>query len=82
MPSKQPLTRLLYLCGSNVLIDVGFLSYLEEKLVKVDQKMVSYSSGYHPDLMAALDHLMSAGGKTDPPDHHLADGNYAGRRRG
>lgn len=29
--------------------------------------MVSYSSGYHPDLMAALDHLMAAGGKRIRP---------------
>lgn len=67
MLNKHTLTRLLYLCGSNVLIDVGFLNYLEDKLVKVDQKMVSYSSGYHPDLMAALDHLMVAGGKRIRP---------------
>ena len=49
------------------MIHVGFLNYLEDKLVKVDQKMVSHSSGYHPDLMAALDHLMSAGGKRIRP---------------
>ena len=49
------------------MIHVGFLNYLEDKLVKVDQRMVSHSSGYHPDLMAALDHLMSAGGKRIRP---------------
>lgn len=49
------------------MIQVGFLNYLEDRLVKVEQKMVSYSSGYHPDLMAALDHLMAAGGKRVRP---------------
>ena len=49
------------------MIQVGFLNYLEDKLAKVEDKMVSYSSGYHPDLMAALDHLMAAGGKRIRP---------------
>ena len=62
------------------MINVGFLNYLEDKLVKVDQKMVSYSSGYHPDLMAALDHLMSAGGKRIRPIITLLMGNMLGAK--
>lgn len=64
------------------MIQVGFLNYLEEKLVKVEQKMVSYSSGYHPDLMAALDHLMAAGGKRIRPIISLLMGNMLGAEEG
>lgn len=60
------------------MINVGFLSYLEDTLIKVDEKMVSYSSGYHPDLMAALDHLMAAGGKRIRPIITLLMGNLLG----
>jgi geranylgeranyl pyrophosphate synthase len=60
------------------LIQVGFLNHLEESLLKVEQKMLSYSSGYHPDLMAALDHLMAAGGKRIRPIITLLMGNMLG----
>lgn len=60
------------------MIQVGFLNYLEDKLVKVDQKMVSYSSGYHPDLMAAMEHLMAAGGKRIRPIITLLIGGLLG----
>jgi geranylgeranyl pyrophosphate synthase len=70
--------RWLYSSGSNVLIQVGFLSFLEDKLVQVEEKMVSHSSGYHPDLMAALDHLMAAGGKRIRPIITLLMGSMLG----
>ena len=60
------------------MIQVGFLTHLEDKLVKVEEKMVSYSSGYHPDLMAALDHLMESGGKRVRPIITLLMGNMMG----
>lgn len=60
------------------MIQVGFLSFLEDKLIKVEEKMVSYSSGYHPDLMAALDHLMAAGGKRIRPIITMLMGNMLG----
>ncbi len=49
------------------MIKVGFLLNLEDQLIKVDQKMMSRSDGYHPDLTAALEHLMSSGGKRIRP---------------
>lgn len=49
------------------MIDVGFLGYLEDQLNKVDQKMMSMSEGYHPDLTAAFEHLMNSGGKRIRP---------------
>lgn len=64
------------------MIHVGFLNHLEDKLEKVDQKMVSYSSGYHPDLMAALEHLMSAGGKRIRPIITLLMGGLLGAEEG
>lgn len=60
------------------MIHAGFLSYLEDKLILVEQKMVSHSSGYHPDLMAALDHLMAAGGKRIRPIITLLMGTMLG----
>jgi geranylgeranyl pyrophosphate synthase len=60
------------------LIQVGFLTHLEDKLVKVEEKMLSYSSGYHPDLMSALDHLMTSGGKRIRPIITLLMGNMMG----
>ena len=60
------------------MIQVGFLTYLEDKLIKVEEKMISYSSGYHPDLKAALDHLMAAGGKRVRPIISLLMGTMLG----
>lgn len=60
------------------MIQVGFLTYLEDKLVKVEEKMVSFSEGYHPDLMAALDHLMASGGKRVRPIITLLMGKMMG----
>jgi geranylgeranyl pyrophosphate synthase len=70
--------RLHYSSGSKLLIQVGFLDFLEEKLIQVEEKMVSYSSGYHPDLIAALDHLMAAGGKRIRPIITLLMGSLLG----
>lgn len=64
------------------MIQVGFLTHLEDKLVKVEEKMVSYSSGYHPDLIAALDHLMAAGGKRIRPIITLLMGEMLGADEG
>lgn len=60
------------------MIDVGFLTFLEETLVKVDQKMLSRSDGYHPDLNAALEHLMNSGGKRIRPIITLLMGTLLG----
>ena len=49
------------------MINIGYLSYLEDTLIEVDQKMMSRSEGYHPDLTAALEHLMNSGGKRIRP---------------
>lgn len=58
--------------------EVGFLSYLDEKLDRVDQKMLSGSSGYHPDLTAALELLLRSGGKRIRPAITLVMGSMLG----
>ena len=58
--------------------EVSFLSYLDEKLAKVDQKMLSRSSSYHPDLIAALEHLLRSGGKRIRPGITLVMGSLLG----
>jgi len=60
------------------LINVGFLTYLEDQLDKVDQKMLSVSEGYHPDLTAAFEHLMNSGGKRIRPIVTLLMGSLLG----
>jgi geranylgeranyl pyrophosphate synthase len=60
------------------LSEVGFLAYLDDKLKKVDQKMLSRSSGYHPELAAALKHLLGAGGKRIRPSITLMVGSMFG----
>ena len=58
--------------------EVGFLSYLDEKLERVNQKMLSRSSGYLPDLTAALEHLLASGGKRVRPSLTLVMGSLFG----
>jgi geranylgeranyl pyrophosphate synthase len=60
------------------LSEVGFLNFLEGKLAKVDEKMLSRSSGYHPDLTAALKHLLESGGKRIRPSLTLVMGSLFG----
>lgn len=58
--------------------EVDFLSYLDEGLARVDQKMLSRSAEYHPDLTAALEHLLKSGGKRIRPSLTLVMGALLG----
>ena len=60
------------------MIKVSFLDFLEDKLILVDEKMMSRSEGYHPDLTAALEHLMESGGKRIRPIITLLIGSMLG----
>ena len=60
------------------MIKVSFLKFLEEKLDLVDEKMMSRSDGYHPDLTAALEQLMASGGKRIRPILTLLMGSMLG----
>jgi geranylgeranyl pyrophosphate synthase len=68
----------LYSVGSKPLIKVSSLEFLEDKLNLVDEKMMSRSDGYHPDLTAALEHLMESGGKRIRPIITLLMGSMLG----
>ena len=67
-----------FFSGSKILIDVGFLSFLEDRLKLVDKKMMSRSAGYHHDLTAALEHLRESGGKRIRPIITLLIGSLLG----
>ena len=55
-----------------------FASSIEDKLILVEQKMMSKSSGHHPDLTAALEHLLISGGKRIRPIITLLMGSLLG----
>jgi geranylgeranyl pyrophosphate synthase len=59
-------------------MEYEFASSIEDKLILVDQKMMSRSSGHHPDLTAALEHLMVSGGKRIRPIITLLMGSLLG----
>jgi len=52
---------------SNQLSTVNFFTPVQDLLPKVEQRMHSQADGYHPDLGAALDHLLASGGKRIRP---------------
>jgi geranylgeranyl pyrophosphate synthase len=64
--------------GSKILVDFEFASSIEDKLILVDQKMISKSFGYHPELTAALKHLVQSGGKRIRPIITLLMGSMLG----
>ena len=55
-----------------------FASSIEDKLIQVEKKMMSRSSGHHPDLTAALNHLLASGGKRIRPIITLLMGSLLG----
>ncbi len=59
-------------------MEFEFASSVEDKLILVDQKMMSRSSGHHPDLTAALEHLVVSGGKRIRPIITLLMGSLLG----
>jgi len=55
-----------------------FASSIEDKLLLAEQKMMSKSTGHHPDLTAALEHLLASGGKRIRPIITLLMGSLLG----
>jgi geranylgeranyl pyrophosphate synthase len=45
----------------------NFLSPVNDLMVKVEGKMLTQAAGHHPDLIIALEHLLSSGGKRIRP---------------
>jgi geranylgeranyl pyrophosphate synthase len=55
--------------------DLEFLSFLDQKIKRVEQRMLSDADRYHPDLRAAVEHIISSGGKRIRPKVALLVGN-------
>jgi geranylgeranyl pyrophosphate synthase len=63
---------------SKQLTTVTFLNPVQESIQNVEVKMRSAANGHHPDLKAALDHLLSSGGKRIRPAVALLTGGMLG----
>lgn len=60
------------------LIQVNFQTPIQERLRQVDQTMLAQADQHHPDLGAALEHLLSSGGKRIRPAVALLSGSILG----
>src|SRR3990172_8268826 len=58
-----------------------FFSPVQESLRLVERRMRAQSDGHHPDLAAALKHLLSSGGKRVRPAVALLTGGMLGAGR-
>jgi geranylgeranyl pyrophosphate synthase len=67
--------RRVSLHGEIDLSAVTFLSPVQEEIKLVEERMRSQADESHPDLRAALEHLLSAGGKRVRPTLGLLVGN-------
>lgn len=57
------------------MIQVNFFNPIQERLQQVDRKMLAQADQHHPDLGAALEHLLSSGGKRIRPAVALLTGS-------
>ena len=55
-----------------------FFDLVEEGIRQVEERMRSKSNGHHPDLRAALEHLLASGGKRVRPTVTLLTGRMLG----
>jgi geranylgeranyl pyrophosphate synthase len=60
------------------LTTVNFISPIQEAIEQVEERMLAQSDGSHPDLGAALEHLLSSGGKRIRPAVALLTGGMLG----
>lgn len=60
---------------------VNFLTPIEQSLFEVEERIISQSDGQHPDISAALEHLLSSGGKRVRPAVALLTGGLLGGDR-
>ena len=64
--------------GETDLSTVTFLSPVTEEITLVEERMRAQADEHHPDLRAALEHLLAAGGKRVRPTLSLLVGNMLG----
>lgn len=57
---------------------INFFAPVESLMPEVEARMRSQTKGHHPDLAAALEHLLSSGGKRIRPAVALLTGNMLG----
>jgi len=57
---------------------VNFITPIQERIQQVEERMMAQSNGNHPDLGAALRHLLSSGGKRVRPAVALLTGGMLG----
>jgi geranylgeranyl pyrophosphate synthase len=62
----------------SALIQVNFLTPIQERLQQVEEVMHSQADRHHPELAAAIDHLLSSGGKRIRPAVALLTGAMLG----
>ncbi len=60
------------------MIKMGFSSLVEDGLILVEERMRGHADKYHPDLRAAMEHLISSGGKRVRPVLTLLTGRMFG----
>lgn len=70
-----------YLLGNNGLNNISFFSPVQDGLQETETLVRSQSYGAHPDLGAALEHLLSSGGKRIRPALALLVGQMLGAPR-
>ena len=63
---------------SNLLRTVNFLDLVQDQIQQVEALMRSQADNHHPDLRAALSHLLSSGGKRLRPGVVLLTGGIIG----
>lgn len=64
--------------GETDLSTVTFLSPVTEEIKLIEERMRAQADEHHPDLRAALEHLLAAGGKRVRPTLSLLVGNMLG----
>jgi geranylgeranyl pyrophosphate synthase len=66
--------QLLCSNGENSLTTAPFFIPVQDRIRLVEDRMLAASNGHHPDLRAALEHLLSSGGKRVRPTVALLTG--------
>jgi len=75
---SQLLMQHNYLDGEIQLTTATFYTPVQNSILEVESKMLEASNGHHPDLGAALTHLLSSGGKRVRPAVALLTGAMLG----
>ncbi len=58
--------------------DVSFLDFIQDGIHQVEERILSQSDGYNPELKFALEHILSSGGKRVRPAIVLLAGQMLG----